>query len=87
MSGMDRLAARRPAQAEQRVWDVESAAAELAALMGLDPAGLAAELGVALKEDFDSAAGALVALIGEESGIVERARAVQILVGLRAAER
>lgn len=81
---MDKLAARRPAQAEQRVWDLESASAELAALVGLDPAWLAVELGAAIRGGFDSAAGALVALIGEESGIVARARAVQILTGLRA---
>jgi hypothetical protein len=73
---------------ERRVWDVGSAAAELLALVGLDPAaGMDAELRLALSGDLDSAAGEIVALIGEESGIVARARAVQIFAGLRAAGR
>jgi hypothetical protein len=88
MSGMDKLAARQPARAEQRAWDVESAAAELLALVGLDPAAeMDEELRSALSGDLDSATAEIVALIGEESGIVARTRAVQILAGLRAAER
>jgi hypothetical protein len=85
VTGMDKLTARQPARAEQREWNLESASAELAALVGLDPAWLATELGAALRDGFDSAAGALVALVGEESDIVARTRAVQILAGLRAA--